>query len=58
MIIFRTLISIALIVCNIAIYELYVHHKKVIMVLLSIWFFIILNGVLIYLLVSTFYYPS
>lgn len=57
MIIFRTLISIALIACNIAIYELYVYHKNIRMALLSIWFFIIINGVLIYLLVSTFY-PS
>ncbi|ADL69799.1 conserved hypothetical protein [Thermoanaerobacterium thermosaccharolyticum DSM 571] len=58
MIIFRTSISIALIACNIATYELYRRHRNnVRMVLLSIWFFIILNGALIYLLVSTFY-PS
>ncbi|SNX53241.1 putative membrane protein [Thermoanaerobacterium sp. RBIITD] len=59
MIFLRTLLGIALIASNIAIYELYIHHRNNIrMILLSIWFFIILNGLLIYFIISTFHYPS
>ncbi|HHW57300.1 MAG TPA: hypothetical protein GXX15_06495 [Clostridia bacterium] len=59
MLLFRIMLVTALIAGNIAVYQLYKWQKnRKRGILLSIYFFILLNGMLVFLIINTFIPPG